>query len=92
MSDDKHPPVTGLGWQVVALFVGIFWIASVLVSGIAGVVVCSFLGDAITPHGGKDSFFVQCCVTVGGVVGAIAGGYLATKLARALRRRYSRTP
>ena len=92
MSADQQPARPRLLWQCVALAIGVFWIACVLVTGIAGCFVCGFLADLVTPNRGPDSFFVQCCVTVGGVVGAIAGGYFATRLAAALRRRFARAP
>ena len=91
MPDDKPPSTPGFVVQFLALLVGIVWISCILITGIAGCFVCGYLADIITPNSGPDSFYVQCCVTVGGVVGAIAGGYLATKVARALRRHYSRS-
>jgi uncharacterized membrane protein YeaQ/YmgE (transglycosylase-associated protein family) len=91
MPDDQSTSEPRFWVQLVALLVGIVWIACILITGIAGCFVCGYLADLITPNSGPDSFFVQCCVTVGGVVGAIAGGYFATRLARAIRRRYSKT-
>jgi uncharacterized membrane protein YeaQ/YmgE (transglycosylase-associated protein family) len=95
MSDEprpQQPPQPGFLWQLAALLTGVLWIACVLAIGILGCFVCGFLADAVTPNSGPDSFFVQCCVTVGGVVGAIGGGYLATELVRAIRHRTSKNP
>jgi uncharacterized membrane protein YeaQ/YmgE (transglycosylase-associated protein family) len=92
MPDDQHSQISGVFWQCAALLILILWLSSIVVAGIAGSLVCGFLADSIAPQMGKDSFFVQCCVTIGGVVGAIAGGYFATKLVMTIRRRYPKVP